>query len=203
LAMIAKYEIRRKVLHRSICLAAIMCLLLIYTGCFPGSTFQTPIVLPEGEYVQGIGFTISSEYFLLPGAETYIRMGLINSPSSKHAVDMGLKFAGLPNSIAGFCLDFKYQLLSGPVSMAGVLGTSVLAGADEEDISGELSETGYLRLQSTLLIGNEHVYGGIKAIIPPSLNQTPGNVVPAAFIGFSTGNEDWQILPEITVGTRT
>ncbi len=180
--------------------------LLIFTGCFPCSTFQTPVVLPEDEAVFGVGFTANRELFPIPGFELYIRNGFINNPVEKHVADAGFKMSGFPGLYGMFYLDLKYQLIKKPVALSAVLGASVLnEKLDEvpEDVYSsfdEGTEIGrlYWHLHPMLFIGNEHIYGGAKLIVPPSLSEFPAKMVPAVFIGLLLGNRKWYIVPEIS-----
>ncbi|MCH8011213.1 MAG: hypothetical protein IIA61_04575 [Candidatus Marinimicrobia bacterium] len=146
--------------------------LLIFMGCAPPSTYQSPRVLEPREKVLGVGFSLlrfneedGEEVAIVPSdLSVYARFGVYNK------MDIGFKIFGFPNpdyfdlasptwedALLGYSLffDIKYNFMKRPLLVSGNVGF-FRAGAwpfeSKLDIRG---------IHPTLLFGSERVYGGI------------------------------------------
>ncbi|MFC1546933.1 hypothetical protein ACFL5M_00240 [Candidatus Neomarinimicrobiota bacterium] len=176
--------------------AFLLALSCLFNGCFSGATFQTPVPVPTDEYAPGFGFTVIPEKGPAPFPELSLRTGFLKN------ADVGIKVTGYPVRMGGCSADFKVRLVERPVSLAVVLGGTLLRiergeiSDDQLDLQplGEVDT--YICPYGMLILGGDHYYFGVKSMTLLSY-WYDDEQIPAVFLGFSVGGQD-RILPEIT-----
>jgi hypothetical protein len=169
--------------------------ILINTGCLSLMNFQTPEVLDPGEHTIGIG----SGVYIAPEDDGDLRIEPLSGDIQwrfglKKNLDGGLRYR-FPLGILG---DIKYQFLAEPVLVSGDLGISYWY------IPGILIDNPtehWVSICPTLLVGTEHIYGGIKILYSFNITATSieneGFFPPGLLLGASIGNR-FRINPEVT-----
>jgi hypothetical protein len=169
--------------------------LLIFTGCFYGSTFRTPVPVPPDEYSLGLGFSMFPEWGFFPLPELSLRSGLLRN------ADVGLNVTGYPVRAGTLSGDVKLRLIEEPVSVAAVLGGTMWRLENTELVDEcwpEFQPQGtvdtYFYPYGMLLAGNDHYYFGART--NASFLDGESNTATAIFAGLSLGGQD-RVLPEV------
>ena len=171
-------------LIKKIELSLLLCILIVTSGCAV-ATFQNPKVLNPGEKAIGIG---SAGYYELKYDESYFaEFNLYGRFGIEKNKEIGIKYL-FPT---GVCGDVKLQLIDSPIFVSFDFGISYSFYIDYN----EMDAASILGFYPMLLIGTEHLYGGIKYnyFINETYLRTETLRYPGLMLGASAG-DDFRII---------
>ncbi len=164
---------------------------LMLAGCYTFTISQTPKVLEPGKTVVGAAGAAAADPTSPEVApldvNVYVRHGLC------HRLDAGLRVSVISFGATG---DVKYQLVSGSLPIVADLGLSY------GRIGQDTPATWLLGVSPSLLVGDEHVYGGVRVmyLVP---NQRPATITSGIaalhlVVGGTMGNK-LRVMPELGI----